>query len=74
MGARKPPRTPAEESAVVAMQEEHDAELVAHTATRVRLEHEVETLRARLAELEAELSRAAARARELEMQLAARRR
>ena len=71
-GAPKSPPSVAEQSALDAQQIVLDEERVAHVATRLRLEREVDALHARIAELEAELTSAVARIRELEARLQAR--
>ncbi|HXU74265.1 MAG TPA: hypothetical protein VN947_33450 [Polyangia bacterium] len=74
MSARKQKAaaTPAEQSALDALQAVLDEERVAHVATRLRLEREVEALRSRIGELEGELAQSAARIRELDSRLQAR--
>jgi hypothetical protein len=57
------------QSALLALQEELDAERLAHHAARVALERQVSTFEAQLTELRAELAGAAARTRDLEAQL-----
>lgn len=66
--SRKKP-SPAEQSALDALQEELDREKLQHVATQKRLQQEIAALEDRLAELDAELARTRARERELVAQL-----
>jgi Skp family chaperone for outer membrane proteins len=69
MATKKKPVTPAEQSAIDALQEELDRERLQHVSTQQRLQREVAALQHKLEELDSELARARARERELAAQL-----
>ena len=69
MATKKKAPTPAEQSALDALQEELDRERLEHVSTQKRLEREIAALQQRLDELDAELAQARARERELKAQL-----
>jgi hypothetical protein len=69
MATKKKDPTPAEQSALDALQEELDRERLKHVATQKRLELEIAALQHRLDELDAELAQTKARERELTAQL-----
>ncbi|MDB4971555.1 MAG: hypothetical protein JWN44_7244 [Myxococcales bacterium] len=71
---KRPAATPAERSALDALQEVLDEERVVVAAERLKTERQLEALRLRIDELESEVAGTSARLRELESQLQARNR